>query len=317
MIRKSMEIVLLLVVILPDPAFGWWPIGHYEITKRAGLPDIAEYSQLPDYEDSWSPIVWTGPPEMFEVADISRYFCWSHAAQDAGEIAAGLVPIKPAYPDDGRYPCPDMWYVVQHKLGNLTPEQKIEMEKTARGFLAHNAADRVVHYAFFGGADPGDGLIEGKDKWLVEHSHKEKWADYWIYIRENWASDWEAAFDAEGKLELTVEYANGVPVATPTDDMAFMMQLSQKVSRKTRRFTEAGKDYYVISPQTISEIKQKVQNTINSKVTAEKLRSDYTRADFLDLEAEAVREGWLVPQVIAKYSEAQSNVLLWMNALAQ
>ena len=237
--------------------------------------------------------------------------------QDAGEINLGLVPLAPTYPNDGRYPGPDMWYLVRHKLKNLATAQKEEMEKTAKGFVAHNAADRGVHYEFFLGAVAGQSISEAVEAFQVDHGDKEKWADYWVYINLNWGGDIDSAFDGNKKLKLAVGYEEGIPVASPSDDMAFLMQLSQKLYLKNGRFTEASGIRTRFSRQDISVIKAAVQSTINDAVTEERLQSKYNRDDFLLLQAKATERNWDRDDVMSEFWKSVNNVGLWLTALEQ
>lgn len=155
-----------------QPAYAWWPIAHYEITKEAVGTDIATYAQLPDYVNSWQWFQWEGYD--YEWFDITFGFCWSHGVQDAGEtVPMPPIPgvaVKPTYPDpeDGRYPSPAMWELAQRKLKDLPPSIEAEMLKVAKGFRAHNAADRLVHFTYFGGPETGDSIPSAGWKWLTE-----------------------------------------------------------------------------------------------------------------------------------------------------
>jgi len=132
-------LALLLVAFCSAPCLAWWPIAHYVIAKNAGYTDLAPYAQLPDYVDSYrislNPLEWGG--------FLNDQFLWGHALQSHGSVE--WVPLQPTYPDDGRYPEQIMWNLVQKKLKGLTAADKTEMERVAKGWLIHNAADRLVH----------------------------------------------------------------------------------------------------------------------------------------------------------------------------
>jgi len=325
--RIALTLALVLSVGLPTHAYGWSLIGHFIITKAAGFPTIARYAQLPDYVSSWKLISLPGWPEPVNVGDINLYFCWSHGVQDAGDTGK-VIPIEFTYPDDGRYQGQVMWQLLNsQKLKCSATEAELEqMEKTAKGFIAHNAADRAVHCNYFKAPKKGDSFEAAGYTWLVQHYYKEKWADYWIYIREYCNNDSNAAFDQDGKLVLTGDLANGVPVADVSnpevgDPAAWIMQLAQKLDKKNRRKTEKDKDYHVIEWQRIAKIKQCVSQTINDKASAEALRNTYTRGGFELCQALAELNGWYPDELFdlqsGQYKEAKDNVTNWLNALQE
>jgi len=193
------------------------------------------------------------------------------------------------------------------------------MENTAKGFVAHNAADRNVHFDYFFGATSDMNLGTAALTWYRHHKQKEKWADYWVYIRMHFNGDVDAAFDSNGKLNLVAEYSGGVPVAPPSASMSQIMHLAQKVYRKNRRFTEEDKNYYILKVQTTDEIYEKVNNTIVKKVTADALRSGFTREEFDNLQIIANDEGWspidLLQGESSRFGVAVQNVKDWLGLL--
>lgn len=308
--KVSTVIALLLLYCFPT-LYGWCPIAHYEITKAAGYPEIAKYAQLPGYTDSWKTVQFTSWDGLFDICDISYLFCWSHAVQDAGAVHSGLVPLIPFYSDDGRYPGRNMWTLIDKKLANLNSTDKAEMIKTAKGFIAHNAADRPVHWSYFKGATENDSSLGiSAELWSVHHAKKERWADYWIYIENNFGGDANSAFDKKGKLILKGDYAssNGVPTTSSSDGMAGIMRLSQIVYRKNRRATEKDDSSGSLSVQSVKDIKKSVNDKIVKALKGKNFNKTYNKEDFDELNL----YNWSKVELWQYYDTSKSNVSSWL-----
>ena len=191
-------------------ACAWGEISHMRIENAAGVTSLGE---LPD---AWNNM--TG-------LDISKDFCWTHAVQMTGHNFYGS-PNVPTNRDD-REPGKIMLYLFKNKLS--TPAG--DAEATAKSFMFHNAADRVVHYSYFLGGT--------KDNWLVQHKGKEMWADYLIYIVK-----FGGGFNA---VTNTLGFKSGGDPTKTLAEIGFRcsgdpktIRLSQQIYIKNRWSTEAG-----------------------------------------------------------------------------
>jgi hypothetical protein len=267
-------IILLLWVLGYAPCFGWGPASHALIAKEgaeaAGKPEqIKHYASLPDYKESqaFSYLQWT--------AFVSPWFQWSHSAQSLGECDVSFptpnVPYVPFYPNDGRRPGKVMYELIQNKL-DLTDEQRSTLLLTAYGFVAHNEADRIIHFDYawgvpkagFGEAsyssryssalnsDPSPADIPTR-AWVLHHGLKEIWIEYEV-LREKvfQTSDYEKLFNTDDEsgpryhmIDLSSSKLNA---SFPSAQIQFkgnakLMSLAQKVHRKNRRLLDyAGKN---------------------------------------------------------------------------
>ncbi|MCX7935488.1 MAG: hypothetical protein N3A66_09560, partial [Planctomycetota bacterium] len=170
--------------LLSAPALAWCPIAHYAIAREAALDKgwspqaaerIARCANLPDYVPSKEQDTMDGLKPLPGLY-LNPYFCWSHAVQDTGffrsdrSVAGGLMavhgPLKPLYPDDGRYPGAIMreLFVKKLDLRGVPTERLDSMRYAINGFRSHNAADRVVHFDFFQGAERNIALSDGTSR---------------------------------------------------------------------------------------------------------------------------------------------------------
>ena len=194
---------LMVICIANCSLYAWNPIAHYLITRAAakqmGIHDpnhrVEDYANLPDYEDSkkWN---FFDANEVGLGQQITRKFCWSHAVIDKGILDVSdtikinsepcklVAPAKPTYPDDGRYPGPVMKELITKKLDlrgiDYGSDKHWDLMNTVNGFRSHNAADRIVHFDWFHGAEEEYSNEFRKEAWIAQHGLKEVWADYQI-----------------------------------------------------------------------------------------------------------------------------------------
>lgn len=166
-------------------AQAWWGYVHYRIAKDVAGVD-ADYAMGPDVFASYHSISWDG------IGVISTEFNWSHAVM--AEDLDFPPPEIPQYPHDGRFPGREMHDLVTKKLkpATLSGMQgggagSADPLKTAIGFMAHNAADNIVHWAYFlGGNTPGGcGNVPGLNSlwmWQTNHGSKEEWCNYVVLM---------------------------------------------------------------------------------------------------------------------------------------
>ncbi len=226
--RVRTGFLFLFFCLLMRDAFGWCPIAHYliarEAAKQKGIRDkdypLEHYANLPDYEPSkeLSVVKGIGP-------QVTDYFCWSHGVIDKGLHRTSLIivlPKVPEYADDGRYPGPVMKSLLTEKLDlrgiSFKGDRHWDLMNTVNGFRVHNAADRVVHFDFFRGAEE-DYLMDDnlkKEAWIIHHGLKEVYADYLLLREYGYRSD-ESNIDPLLKPEnyLDVKYKLTFSDSTP------------------------------------------------------------------------------------------------------
>lgn len=327
---KKYIIVLFLTSLQSAFSLPWLGIAHYEITKAAGSDYYfyAKNSQIADYE----PNMYLGKFDwgVFVFGDIPKGFLWTHATQYCGYIPVnailfleGRLPIAPAgYPDDGRYPGPDMLEFIEKKIKN-PPEgdEKLICKDAFMGWVAHNAADRVVHYNYFLGYRPdldGDDVVDGAFIWLDHHKKKEQLSEYMIYFYLYFGGT--PTFSSDGKIILVAEYASehGTPCYSYIGEtIAKYTILSQKVYRKNRYGRNKDSSDVVTS---IEKIKQLHTEEVSKQAKA---INDFTEDDFNKLARKMVeynqqydpshRYYWGgMGSVMERFEAARQNVSEWI-----
>ena len=226
--RVRKVIIFLFFSLLMKYAFGWCPIAHYliarEAAKQKGIRDkdhpLEHYANLPDYEPSKELSVVQGVGQK-----VTDYFCWSHGVIDKGLHRTSLIivlPKVPEYADDGRYPGPVMKSLITEKLDlrgiAFKGDRHWDLMNTVNGFRVHNAADRVVHFEFFKGAEE-DYLMDDdlkKEAWIIHHGLKEVYADY--LLLEEYGYDIEDALSNPNsyKIEYKLSFLDPTPPGAPT-----------------------------------------------------------------------------------------------------
>ena len=251
-----------LVFFSPHKVHSWGPIAHYIITKEAlgseGVT-VAPYANLPD--------AWPSQTGLLAWLDTGVYFRWSHGVIDHGHYNAYIgtvwLPKKPTFPDDGRYPGQIMKKLIEHKINNSIGKwgniEKLRLVQ--KGFRAHNAADRIVHWEFFLGAIDVMTTSEKIEAWTVHHGLKETWAEYLI-LADQYPSK-TIIFHSDGFIVPPQTCLSlGIPnLSGNINAMAKLLRLAQRVHRKNRiRHFESGNDEdYQFTPQTESEIAALIQ----------------------------------------------------------
>lgn len=250
----------IIVLSISMPIMAWGPVAHFMITKKAGFADVAQYAQMPDYASDW---ILAG-----------QNFCWAHGVQNT---STGLIPEVPSYPDQGQYPGPDMLrYISMNSSEAYISQNSQDMRSIALGFIAHNAADRPVHWKWFLGWQGQWGTESNAyNRWRSEHKDKERFSEYCVLINEVGAGNPDQFFNMIvprlGDYDPTKpnngfdvpEDANPggeVSVNLPflqelTEPMAYIMQISQKIHRKNRySWKDPALIQEVIKPQTKDDI---------------------------------------------------------------
>ncbi len=245
------------------PCHARGPIAHYIITKEAlgtNGAEVAPYSNLPDvWPSQTGPLAWL---------DTGIYFRWSHGVIDNGHynVYLGLawLPKKPTFPDDGRYPGEVMKDLIAHKFDNANGKwgNLDVLRKVQRGFRAHNAADRVVHWEFFLGATDAMTNSEKQDAWTVHHGLKETWAEY-IILAQQYLGQVITFQDTGSIAPPQTCQSLGIPnLNTNAIYMAKLLRTAQGAYRKNRTIhcVADGSEDYDFVPQAASEIATIIQD---------------------------------------------------------
>lgn len=291
---KCVKIALiagLLALSHVNKCYGWCAVAHYELTKAAtGDVEIAKAANLPDYTPSNSIFDLV----KLDVGNVPQYFCWAHGVvykYESDKSWLGInCPKAPWYSwnnktgHDGRYQGPAMWEFLKNKIDQnktlMSPYRLNQLKSHIKGFRAHNAADKIVHWDFFKGDGEQAGIsnngrvYQGLVSWSVHHGGKEYLADYLVYMIKHKTefgitldlndvpTNPENAFEKEVNGNTTVykdlkqvtEYQHGLPIIgkdssggwEPRDinNIAIMMNLAQKIYRKNcRNFDDVNDDY--------------------------------------------------------------------------
>lgn len=260
----NFRLCLVICVLVPLFAFGWWDCSHTAITKAAGVSDNS-LGQLPDIWDRQEHVIFIAP-----------FFCWAHGVQSTGQSGwrLGLCPRKPSYPADDREPGGYMAMLERDKIKNPGPDAK----KTALSFSYHNAADGVVHFSYFSG-----GSIMG---WAVGHRVKEEWADYMIFTKKtggafNPCTSRPDPLDPQGP-PLLEGGEPVVPFEVKCSGDAKIIQLAQQAYIKNRLSTKAGKNgvtHGLGTADSMEDIRQKILDYLREENTTYDHFSAYTFAD--------------------------------------
>ena len=161
-------------VVVPS-AYGWPGICHILITEDAGYPELRFYANLPDTYPSTQAWWKGGLP--------SNYFGWTHIRLTVSDWPGWGTPVEGV--EDPAY---DMWVPTTKKLRDLSPTEEQECRRTALGWRAHMAADRVVHFSYF----PGGTLAN----W-ISHAVMEAEAGVLTYVDRICDRDLERAFNID------------------------------------------------------------------------------------------------------------------------
>lgn len=197
-------------------AVAWRPIGHYAVARECGVTH--EEAGLYNLPDAW-------PPHI--AGFITDTFCWSHSVARNGRN--GLIPNVPVERYDREPGKMIKELVEKNKVIHWSADQGSTRDaafNTAKYFTGHNAADKPVHWEYFGG---GISLEE----WTTNHNTKEEWADYAILM---WLE--KIVFNAEGSIDTfwgNQISANIQPMPFDINCINFpIIVLAQKIARKNR-----------------------------------------------------------------------------------
>lgn len=241
--------------VLSVDSFAWNEIAHFSIGKTAGYSwEDCTYMNLPD--------LWDSKNAAFRITD---KFCWSHSLQRYSN--GYVVPIPPENATDDREPGRVMSKMIEKVNWNRHGGSRTVAEKTAMGFSKHNAADKVVHYAFFLGQGSLGYSSEARAAWEIHHQEKEIWADYWVYVRivcnaekkatitETNAEESEKVWNENGlaKQFYGVDIQQSGKVVNITAD-AFIIRMAQEAARKNRRTVDTDEQIPFTSVDSISYI---------------------------------------------------------------
>jgi hypothetical protein len=246
-------------ILMASDAGAWMAICHYLIAKEARdarldvtLP-VEDYASLPDYHSNiaWNPDVmppWLGVENAPE-------FCWSHGliTEHVGVFSwSGMEwgMVKLHYGADGRMPEDAMESLLVHKLrkGRFANQSAKDAAKcTINGFIAHNRADAVVHFGFFG--------QETHLNWVVHHGLKETYAEYHVLAWKRYGGNCAALFNPSHTIDLAAATpslpAGGIPAAgtlpAETAAAAQLMHMGQLAYRKNRyKWSVSDPDPFVV-----------------------------------------------------------------------
>lgn len=157
---------------------AWCPIAHYVMARTSLGNTSARFANLPD---AWESQNYSFPLSI----TISPYFCWSHGVISQGTYSektmSPRIPLRPEYGDDGREPGEAMLHFVENLLdfSDRAWGSQDVLREACLGFIAHNAADRHVHWSVFQAGVQGS-TRERIEAWTIHHGLKETWADFLI-----------------------------------------------------------------------------------------------------------------------------------------
>jgi len=263
--KFALSICVSVFIFLSLPSQAWGPLAHYIITKEAlGASGevVAPYSNLPD--------AWPSQTGLLAWLDTGIYFRWSHGVIDHGHYNAYLgtvwLPKIPTFPepDDGRYPGVVMKELLEYKIDNSRGKwgnvEKLRLVQ--KGFRAHNAADKEVHWGFFLGATDAMTTSERQEAWTVHHGLKETWAEYLILERQYPSNT--ISFHSDGSIIPPGSCLSlGLPdLNANVSYMAKLLRTAQGAYRKnrTRHRVSEGDEDYGFTPQSASEISTLLQD---------------------------------------------------------
>jgi len=289
----ALSMFLVFVPLGRDEVKAWNPIAHWQIAAKAaqdlGLDgDFPDYANVPDY--------W---PSDIGFYQINPFFCWSHAVIDRNN-GASPGRISPLYPDDGRYPEFDMWYLAKYKMKTAFTS---EMQKTILGYACHNAADRIVHWTYFTGGLPGEGPIDTYLAWRTGHADKETWADYVVFQQ----------------IVVPVGWPVWNPDGTPVLQMVInckadpsILQLAQKIYVKNGRKCNSN-GTGTITAENNATITGHV-STFNTQWANPAVRS-LNRDTWGGYQLEAIAQGWTQSACLVKYNTSVTLAESWINSV--
>ena len=231
-------LMMFVLLLCSSRVLGWGPLAHWLIAKDTLGKEAAPFANLPD--------AWESQEEIITYFTTGLHFRWSHGVIDCGRLyqLAGTVavPRTPEYADDGRRPEEAMAALLKDRLdlsGGRWGDRKT-LELVRDGFLAHNLADRRVHWGvFLGGREKASDNVtltswDQLEEWAVHHGLKEVWAEF--LLLEKLYPDERIVFQADGSVAPPKECPSlGIPsLDSRCADMARLLRLSQQVFRKGR-----------------------------------------------------------------------------------
>jgi len=149
--------VLAVLVLSASLTYAWPGLVHILITEEAGYPELKFYANGPDTYKSTQPLGEGLMP--------SNYFAWTHILLTVDDWGTPIEGVEdPAY---------DMWILATKKLEGLSGQELDVARKTALGWRAHMAADRIVHFDYF----PGGTILN----W-IQHGEMEGYAAIMAYV---------------------------------------------------------------------------------------------------------------------------------------
>ena len=303
--------VIFLVLWIPIMLNAWCPVGHYAIARECGVThDEAGLYNLPDAWESYEWVYIEGV--QIRLYAITDNFCWSHSVARTGRASVlGLeigIPLIPAYHLEREPGDILRSFLTNGKVsnwGNGGTSSGILASNTAMYMSGHNAADRPVHWAYFGG-----GSIDG---WNLNHRIKEEWADYAILL---WKQ--KITFNANGDIDTF--WGNAVvPGMQPMPFNVNMvnchaLRLAQLAARKKRFFLEetdfstpSGDPNTFEAVDSLGDIQDKVSElaeNVNDTVR------EMTQRRWLELKSEAINRGWMTVQTSMNGNEICNFSLL-------
>ena len=296
--RKPRSVALITVVVLasvlgldvPKQAVGWGGFAHY----RASPAGLARQVNLPDIcGDSY---YWT--LGLLGVGgEVKPVFAWGHGCQRTGvhtEYLIGVVPNSPTVyesPTAVELAGRDMYDLVT-KMDQEHRDQEIEdlMVKTARGWVAHNMMDQVVHFTYF----LGDSL----HNWF-EHRDKETWADHELFAR---ATDYPTNAWGTYAHEMSAVGHPGI------------VNLAQKCFRKNGQTVDAVPGLSGTYETITVESREAISGLIGAQA-ADLSSKTYSLNNYALWQAHANAEGWSASTMVALHASSKSAAQAAVNGM--
>lgn len=254
--------------------FGWGPLAHCAIGENTGTG--AGFNNVPDY---WASRSFTS---------VSEYFCWSHEYK----VTATSGVFRRSYE-------PTLNTVLQaeddspsHYFNILTAKMEpahvtATVQSVIRGWRAHNAADRIVHYSFFHAPPAGSDWAAILSNWSA-HVDDEDAVDLFVYVMILYNGHTNLAFNASGRA-VGYNFTGGL-VCGDVDSDRFL-SLAQKTFRK-KQATLDTRDMWGLTVQPDHEIatcRSNMERTLANMFNF--TLNDYNNA-YYNRNRRRVRNGW-------------------------
>ncbi len=257
-------------------AFGWCPFAHYQ----GAPPGLAWKVNLPDIVDSKNPLGVLS----FEV---SEWFGWGHCCHRMGVYTIPPNLVEPNTPTS--HGCPSgvehsEWDMYHLRSKMTTAHREAEndylMLLTARGWLAHNMMDSLVHFTYFLGGSAYN--------WISQHKWKEEWADLVLFEQAS-GGQWGT-------------YEHGMR----STGHGGIICLAQKCFRKNRQTVDGVLPYSLAWAPGPVDTRQQIDKWIDNQDKAF-IDKEYTEGDYNTNMNRAAVFGWNTAAMLAIHATAAAN----------